>query len=86
MKITITAHGVPTEQVRQLAVALYVHADEKPMVGCDGPEKWHVDTPELTPYQFARVVADLVKFDGVPISSVLNSTSKQQLQALGEGQ
>lgn len=84
MRITISATDVTEKSLRSLAVALHVHADAKPSVGLCGPVLYSVETPPLTPYQFARVFADLVKYEGNPIIEKLSSRERQTLVVTGE--
>lgn len=62
MAVTVRHTGLPTDKVRETAVALHQvgHTGEL-RVGVDGPEKWTVETPNLTPNQFAKFVAKIVK-------------------------
>lgn len=74
MRISIHADGVPTEQVREIAVALHrVGLTGELKVGCDGPHHWKVETPKLTPGQHAQVACHLIKFQGEPVADVLDT-------------
>jgi len=65
MRITIKFDSAETERVREIAKALHnVGLTAQLTVGLDGPEKWVGETPPMQPWQFASVVANLVKWDG----------------------
>jgi hypothetical protein len=74
MRIRIDFDGASTDAVRELAAALANVGLRKSLaVGCDGPEKWSGTTPSLAPWQFASVVARIVKDDGAPIADTLDA-------------
>jgi hypothetical protein len=65
MRITIKFDSAETERVRELAKALHnVGLTAQLKVGLNGPEKWEGETPPMQPWQFASVVANLVKYHG----------------------
>lgn len=75
MRIRICFDSATTTQVRALSVALHNAAvgSNRLTVGVEGPECWGGETPSLTPNQFARVFASLVKADGRPIAEILEA-------------
>lgn len=65
MRIRIEADGATTEQVREMAVALHrIGFTGELQVGCEGPEHWKLQTPNLSPAQFAQVVGHIVRVQG----------------------
>lgn len=75
MRIRIQFDSATTAQVRALSVALvsaHLPDGNRLTLGVEGPECWGGVTPNLTPGQFARVFAALVKANGRPIAEVLN--------------
>jgi len=73
MRIKIAFDGASTETVRELAAALSTVGADMPQMGCDGPEKWRGETSKLTPSQWARVAARLIKFEGQPVADALDA-------------
>lgn len=74
MRIKIAFDGASTETVREMAAALAEVGLRRTLeVGCDGPEKWAGQTPSMTPSQWARVAARLIKFEGAPIADALDA-------------
>lgn len=74
MRIRIEFDSASTDAVRELAAALHnVGLTRTLTVGLNGPEKWNGITPSLTPAQFARVVARIVKVDDLPIADTLDA-------------
>lgn len=61
MRTTIKFDSATTQQARQLSVALHKATgnNNRLMLGVEGPEGWHGETPPLSPNQFAAVVAQL---------------------------
>lgn len=60
MRTTIKFDSANTQQVRQLSVALHkATGNNRLMLGVEGPEGWHGETPPLAPNEFAAVVAQL---------------------------
>jgi len=77
MRIAISADGVSVEALRELLAAMSrANRTAETRVGCDGPEKFVVQTPKLTPTQFATVVASLVTVDHRTIAELLSDWSE----------
>lgn len=65
MRIRISFDSADTERVREMCVALHrVGLTGELRVGLNGPECWEGETPHLQPWQFASIVANLVKWQG----------------------
>lgn len=72
MRAEIRFDGASTAQLRALAIALHTVGLEGPTVKVEGPECWQGQTPAMRPNEFARVVGQLVTFEGTPVSTVLS--------------
>lgn len=74
MRVRIEFDSATTEQVRKLSVALnHAIGNNRLTVGVEGPEHWGGITPSLTPNQFAVLVAELCKVDGVTYATALDA-------------
>lgn len=80
MRVTIKFDSATTSQVRALSAALSkVLGDNHLTLGVEGPERWHGETPHLTPNQFADVFGELVKVDGLTIGSIATNALRNNL-------
>lgn len=72
MRVQIHADSVETRELRSLLAALAtVGKSETATVGLNGPECWTVTTPHLSPNEFAQVVGQVVKHNGVPLAELI---------------
>lgn len=74
MRVSIHADAMTTDALRELLAACATAGVDLPAAGLDGPTKWRATTAAMTPNQFAKVVVQLVKLDGVLICDLLDPT------------
>lgn len=72
MRVFIEADSMTTKQLRALLAELSkIGKHQTATVGLNGPEKWTIRTPPLSPDEFATVTGNLIRFNGEPISEFL---------------